>query len=79
MPLSPEDLAHLTRCVELAERAVEAGDQPFGSLLIDSAGVIRFEDHNHEGGGDGPGIRVDGPAPELADRLRALHHGFHQG
>ncbi len=159
MPLTSEDLTHLNRCVELAEQAVDAGDQPFGSLLVDSAGVVRFEDHNHEGGGDGtqhpefaiarwaaqhltpeersaatvytsgehcpmcsaahawvglgriayaassaqlggwlreigvpagpvtpfsiqevaPGIRVDGPAPGLADRLRALHQRFHEG
>ncbi len=159
MTLTPEDLAHLTRCVDLAEQALDAGDEPFGSLLVDAAGVVRLEDHNHVGGGDAtqhpefaiarwaaahltvqersaatvytsgehcpmcsaahawvglgriayagssaqlggwlrevgvppgpvtpfaiqqvaPGIPVDGPAPELADRLRALHHRFHRG
>lgn len=157
MPLTPDDLANLTRCVDLAEQAVDVGDEPFGSVLVDASGVVRFEDHNHVGGGDGtqhpefaiarwaaqnltpeersaatvytsgehcpmcsaahawvglgriayaassaqlggwlseigvppgpvtpfaiqevaPGTRVDGPAPELADRLRALHHRFH--
>ncbi|MEO7069809.1 MAG: nucleoside deaminase [Nostocoides sp.] len=157
MPLTPEDLTHLTRCVDLAERAVDVGDEPFGSLLLDADGVVRFEDSNHVGGGDGtqhpefaiarwaaanltpkdrsaatvytsgehcpmcsaahawvglgrivyaassaqlggwleevgvppgpvtplainevaPGIQVDGPAPELAARLRALHQRFH--
>jgi tRNA(Arg) A34 adenosine deaminase TadA len=157
MPLTSTDLVHLTRCVDLAEQAIDAGDQPFGSLLVDSAGVGRFEDHNHEGGGDGtqhpefaiarwsaenlppeersaatvytsgehcpmcsaahawvglgriayaassaqlvgwlreigvppgpvtplsiqevaPGIPVDGPAPQLAARVRSLHHRYY--
>ena len=33
-----DDLAHLRRCVELAAEAVDAGDEPFGSLLVDAAG-----------------------------------------
>ncbi len=32
------DLTYLRRCVELAREAFEAGDQPFGSLLVDGAG-----------------------------------------
>ena len=46
------DLTHLRRCVELAREAFEAGDQPFGSLLVDSAGVVRFEERNRAGNGD---------------------------
>ena len=46
------DLAHLRRCVELARAAVEAGDEPFGSVLVDGDGQVRFEDHNHVAGGD---------------------------
>jgi predicted O-methyltransferase YrrM/tRNA(Arg) A34 adenosine deaminase TadA len=50
--LTPEDLTHLRRCVDLAEQAVEAGDEPFGSILVDEAGTVRFADHNRVSGGD---------------------------
>jgi tRNA(Arg) A34 adenosine deaminase TadA len=46
------DLIHLQRCVELATDAVDAGDEPFGSVLVDASGQVRFEDHNHVAGGD---------------------------
>lgn len=153
MTLDATDLAHLSRCVELAEEAVRAGDDPFGSLLVDAEGRVLHEERNLVGGGDAtrhpelelarwaashltpaqrasatvytsgehcpmcsaahawvglgrivyaasseqlgawlsdwgvpagpvrtlpiqaiaPGVPVDGPAPELAGRLRALH------
>ena len=47
-----DDLAHLRRCVTLAAEAVNAGDEPFGSLLVDAAGQVRFEDRNRISGGD---------------------------
>jgi tRNA(Arg) A34 adenosine deaminase TadA len=50
--LTAEDRRLLTRAVELAETAVEAGDEPFGSLLVGPGGDVLFEDHNHVGGGD---------------------------
>lgn len=50
--VSDEDLRHLRRCVELAAQAVASGDEPFGSVLVDAAGEVRFEDHNHVAGGD---------------------------
>ncbi|MBC3760925.1 nucleoside deaminase [Quadrisphaera oryzae] len=53
MPLDERDLAHLTRCVDLAEEAVDAGDEPFGSLLVSASGEVLFEDRNRVGGGDG--------------------------
>lgn len=53
MPLDEGDLAHLTRCVDLAEEAVDAGDEPFGSLLVSASGEVLFEDRNRVGGGDG--------------------------
>jgi tRNA(Arg) A34 adenosine deaminase TadA len=28
--------AHLARCVELAREALDAGDDPFGSVLVDA-------------------------------------------
>jgi tRNA(Arg) A34 adenosine deaminase TadA len=46
------DLTHLRRCVELAREAFDAGDQPFGSLLVDAAGTVRFEERNRAGDGD---------------------------
>jgi len=52
MSLDETDVRHLRRCVELAREALEAGDQPFGSLLVDGAGVVRREERNRAGGGD---------------------------
>lgn len=46
------DLKHLRRCVELAETALEKGDEPFGSVLVSAEGKVLFEDHNHVGDGD---------------------------
>jgi len=51
--LDERDLAHLTRCVDLAEEAVDAGDEPFGSLLVSADGEVLVEDRNRVGGGDG--------------------------
>jgi tRNA(Arg) A34 adenosine deaminase TadA len=42
------DLAYLRRCVELAAEAVDAGDEPFGSVLVDASGTILAEDRNRE-------------------------------
>jgi tRNA(Arg) A34 adenosine deaminase TadA len=51
--LSQEDLRHLSRCVELAAEAVEAGDLPFGSVLVGGDGRVLAEDRNREiSGGD---------------------------
>lgn len=50
--ISETDLAHLRRCVDLAETALEKGDEPFGSVLVSAAGEVLFEDHNHVAGGD---------------------------
>ena len=40
------DLAHLRRCVELAEEALEAGDKPFGSVLVGAEGAVLMEARN---------------------------------
>ena len=42
------DLPHLRRCVELATEAVDAGDFPFGSVLVASNGTVLTEDRNRE-------------------------------
>src|SRR3954470_8938854 len=152
MAISDQDLVHLRAAVALAREAYDAGDQPFGTLLVDAEGTVLWSGRNHAGGGDetehpelavaqwsaglaseerarctvytsgehcpmcsaahgwmglgrivyavsaaqltawragwglppgpvrplsinevAPGVPVDGPAPELADELRALH------
>jgi len=52
MVLTEIDLAHVRRCVELAREALEDGDEPFGSLLVDREGRVRFEDRNRVKDGD---------------------------
>jgi tRNA(Arg) A34 adenosine deaminase TadA len=41
-----EDLRHLRRCVALATEALEAGDEPFGSVLVAADGTVLAEDRN---------------------------------
>lgn len=50
--INKTDLQHLKRCVELAETALEKGDEPFGSVLVSEDGKVLFEDHNHVANGD---------------------------
>jgi len=52
MSLSETDLTHLRRCVELAREGLDDGDEPFGSLLVDASGSVRFEDRNRVKDGD---------------------------
>lgn len=53
IPLPTEtDRPFLRRCVELAREALGAGDEPFGSILVDEGGTVRFEDRNRVAGGD---------------------------
>lgn len=51
--ITEQDRQHLKRCVELAEAGLNAGDEPFGSVLVSADGEVLFEDHNHVSGGDG--------------------------
>ena len=44
--LTDNDMTHLCRCVQLASEALEAGDAPFGSVLVDSDGQVLHEDRN---------------------------------
>jgi tRNA(Arg) A34 adenosine deaminase TadA len=64
--ISESDLQHLRRCVELAGEALAAGDEPFGSILVDSAGQTLFEDRNRVKGGDNT------RHPELAIAMWAI-------
>jgi len=47
-----QELGHLRRCVELATEALEAGDEPFGSVLVAADGTVLAEDRNRVGSGD---------------------------
>jgi tRNA(Arg) A34 adenosine deaminase TadA len=56
-PISPADTSDderrlLRRCIDLAREALDDGDEPFGSVLVDATGTVRFEDRNRVGGGD---------------------------
>ena len=46
------ELQYLRRCVELATEALEAGDEPFGSVLVGGDGTILAEDRNRTADGD---------------------------
>jgi len=50
--IGAEDMRHLQRCVQLAGEAVDAGDEPFGSVLVSAEGTVRAEDRNRISGGD---------------------------
>ena len=52
MPISTQDLVHLRAAVALAREAYDAGDQPFGTLLVDADGAVLWSGRNHAGGGD---------------------------
>lgn len=62
--ISEDDLGHLRRCVELAREALEAGDEPFGSVLIGADGDTLFEDRNRVN--DGPHGGDETRHPEFA-------------
>lgn len=44
--INDKDNKHLLRCIELAEEALAAGDEPFGSVLVDANGTVMNEDRN---------------------------------
>jgi tRNA(Arg) A34 adenosine deaminase TadA len=50
--ISDDDLDRLGHCVELARAALDAGDEPFGSILVSSDGRTLFEDRNRVKDGD---------------------------
>ena len=52
MAISEDDLERLGRCVELARVALDGGDEPFGSILVDPDGATLFEDRNRVKDGD---------------------------
>src|SRR5690554_5914193 len=50
--VSDAEMRHLRRCVELAAEALEAGDQPFGFVLVAADGTVLAEDRNRVATGD---------------------------
>ncbi|WP_030419187.1 nucleoside deaminase [Streptomyces sp. SCSIO 75703] len=68
MVVKDTELTYLRRCVELAAEALEAGDEPFGSVLVGADGTVLAEDHNRVASGD----RTRHPEFELA-RWAAAH------
>ena len=44
--ITDNDMIHLRRSIELATEALEAGDEPFGSVLVDGDGHVLHEDRN---------------------------------
>ncbi|WP_369269116.1 nucleoside deaminase [Streptomyces sp. R11] len=68
MAAKDTELPYLRRCVALATEALEAGDEPFGSVLVGADGTVLAEDHNRVASGD----RTRHPEFELA-RWSAAH------
>ncbi|MEU3854755.1 nucleoside deaminase [Streptomyces sp. NPDC029554] len=68
MVVQDRELPYLRRCVELAAEALDAGDEPFGSVLVGGDGTVLNEDHNRVASGD----RTRHPEFELA-RWSAAH------
>lgn len=52
MSISELDQQWLARAVDLAEQALTAGNEPFGSVLVAGDGTELFADHNHTADGD---------------------------
>ena len=50
--MNDQEYDYLTRAVELAEEALNAGDEPFGSVLVNAQGEVLAEDRNRIAGGD---------------------------
>lgn len=50
--LNDDDRRFLARCVDLARDALDGGDEPFGSVLVDGEGRELFADRNRVAGGD---------------------------
>ncbi len=50
--ITEQDRRFLQQCVDLAREALDDGDEPFGSVLVDAQGELRFADRNRVAGGD---------------------------
>lgn len=63
------DLSHLERCIALATEAEEAGDEPFGSVLVGADGAVLAEDRNRIASSGDPTAH-----PEIALARWAVAH-----
>ena len=50
--IADHEQPYLLRCIELAKEALDAGDQPFGSVLVNAEGLIMAEERNRIADGD---------------------------
>jgi|SRR5699024_708656 len=50
--LAEREIAYIERCLALAEEALQAGDEPFGSVLVSAEGKVLAEDRNRIAAGD---------------------------
>jgi tRNA(Arg) A34 adenosine deaminase TadA len=67
--MTPVDVEHLRRCIELAHAARRRGDDPFGSVLVGGDGAVLAEESNMIN------TRRDVTAhPELALASWSAHH-----
>ena len=76
--ITEQDRSWLARAVDLAEEALAAGDEPYGSVLVAADGTELFADHNRISDGDAtrhPEFAIARWAAENlspADRSRAV-------
>ena len=68
MAITENDLDQLRKCVELAREALDNGDEPFGSVLVDHTGTAVFTDRNRVKDGDAT------QHPEFAIARWAVEH-----
>ncbi|KAM0256224.1 hypothetical protein ACHAQJ_005095 [Trichoderma viride] len=62
----PQNQEALRLCISLASEALEAGDSPFGSVLVDRHGKIIYQDRNRTVTGENGDSKADATLhPEL--------------
>jgi len=67
--ISGIDEDHVRRCIDMATQALENGDEPFGSVLVDADGTVLAEAMNREQSDGDPTAH-----PELALARWAIAH-----
>ena len=76
--MNATDRKHLDRCVDLAEMALDEGNFPFGSVLVDGSGRVLAEDRNREVTGNDATLHPEfelarWAAANMTPEERALH------
>lgn len=63
--VTSQEIEYLDQCVTLAREALDAGDDPFGSLLVNaSTGIIHARDRNRTCSGSSPLLPDSPPGPD---------------